>query len=160
MARIDLRTVDTLQLYAPRASTVDQKIVKGSIPTGEVFCNFSRSERAAIWGRLRSHGMCDGIVPSLHTFFCDVLYLEVCANAVKRLVALNKHHPTIRRALVHRRLKPRSADSRSLTTNDCRWHTARSGCMLCDISQTWPGRPGCQPRPGKGASEGGRECDS
>lgn len=101
MARIDLHTVDTLQLYAPRASTVDRKIVKGKILTGEVFCNFSRSERAAIWGRLRSHETCDGIIPSLHTFFRDVLYLEVCANAVKRLVALNKQHPTIRRALVH-----------------------------------------------------------
>ncbi|RDH27273.1 hypothetical protein BDQ94DRAFT_175749 [Aspergillus welwitschiae] len=101
MARIDLHTVDTLQLYAPRASTVDRKIVKGKILSGEVFSNFSRSERVAIWESLRSHETCDGIIPSLHTFFRDVLYLEVCANAVKRLVALNKQHPTIRRALVH-----------------------------------------------------------
>lgn len=110
MARIDLHTVDTLQLYAPQASTVDRKIVKGKILTGEVFCNFSRSERAAIWGRLRSHEACDGIIPSLHIFFRDVLYLEVCANAVKRLVALNKQHPTIRRALVHS-CRPGSADT-------------------------------------------------
>lgn len=110
MARIDLHTVDTLQLYAPRASTVDRKIVKGKILSGEVFSNFSRSERVAIWESLRSNETCDGIFPSLHTFFRDVLYLEVCANAVKRLVILNKQHPTIRRALVHS-FRPGPADT-------------------------------------------------
>ncbi|CEJ55661.1 hypothetical protein PMG11_01909 [Penicillium brasilianum] len=109
MARIDLHTVDTLQLYAPRASTVDRKIVKGKILSGEVFSNFSRSERAAIWESLRSNETCDGIIPSLHTFFRDILYLEVCANAVKRLVILNKRHPTIRLALVHS-FRPGPAD--------------------------------------------------
>ncbi|OJJ42065.1 hypothetical protein ASPZODRAFT_77819 [Penicilliopsis zonata CBS 506.65] len=110
MTRIDLHTVDTLQLYAPRASTVDRKIVKGKILSGEVFSNFSRSERVAIWESLRSHETCDGIIPSLHTFFRDVLYLEVCANAVKRLVTLNKQHPTIRRALMHS-FRPGPADT-------------------------------------------------
>lgn len=110
MARIDLHTVDTLQLYAPRASTIDRKIVKGKILSGEVFSNFSSSERVAIWESLRSNETCDGIIPSLHTFFRDVLYLEVCANAVKRLVILNKQHPTIRRALVHS-FRPGPADT-------------------------------------------------
>ncbi|KAJ5155476.1 hypothetical protein N7492_008279 [Penicillium capsulatum] len=119
MARIDLHTVDTLQLYAPRASTVDRKIVKGKILGGEVFSNFSRSERVAIWESLRSHETCDGIIPSLHTFFRDVLYLEVCANAVKRLVTLNKQHPTIRRALVHS-FRPGPADT------DCLIQTSES----------------------------------
>ncbi|RAL09441.1 uncharacterized protein BO97DRAFT_445522 [Aspergillus homomorphus CBS 101889] len=110
MARIDLHTVDTLQLYAPRVSTVDRKIVKGKILSGEVFSNFSRSERVAIWETLRSHETCDGLIASLHTFFRDLSYLEVCAHAVRRLVALNKQHPTIRRALVHS-FRPRAADT-------------------------------------------------
>ncbi|KAJ5152474.1 hypothetical protein N7492_009754 [Penicillium capsulatum] len=114
MARIDRRTVDTLQSYAPRASTVDRKIVKGKILGGEVFSNFSGSERVAIWESLRSHETCDGIIPSLHTFFRDVLYLEVCANALKRLVTLNKQHPTIRRALVHSFRPGRPADTACL----------------------------------------------
>ncbi|KAL2829037.1 hypothetical protein BDW59DRAFT_142760 [Aspergillus cavernicola] len=110
MARIDLHTVDTLQLYAPRASTVDRKTVKGKILGGEVFSNFSRSERAAIWENLRSQEDCDGIIPSLHTFFRDISYLELCANAMKRLIVLNKQHPTVRSALVHS-LQSRRADS-------------------------------------------------
>lgn len=69
MARIDLHTVDTLQLYAPRASTVDRKTVKGKILSGEAFSDFSRTERATIWKNLRSQAACDGIIPSLHTFF-------------------------------------------------------------------------------------------
>ncbi|KAL4936127.1 hypothetical protein BDV06DRAFT_228182 [Aspergillus oleicola] len=101
MALIDLHTVDTLQLYAPRACQVDRKTVKGKILSGEVFTNFSRSERATIWENLRSHEACDGIIPSLHTFFRDISYLELCANAVKRLVVVNKQHSTVWNALVH-----------------------------------------------------------
>lgn len=101
MARIDQHTVDTLQLQAPRASKVDRKVVKGKILSGEVFSNFSETERTAIWRNLRSYEACDGIIPSLHTFFRDISYLNICADAVKRLVVLNKQHPTVRSALVH-----------------------------------------------------------
>lgn len=110
MALIDLHTVDTLQLYAPQASKVDRKTVKGKILGGEVFSNFSQSKRATIWENLQSHEACDGIIPSLHTFFRDISYLELCANAVKRLVVLNKQYPTVRCALVHS-FQPHSADS-------------------------------------------------
>ncbi|PIG80619.1 hypothetical protein AARAC_007638, partial [Aspergillus arachidicola] len=89
MALIDLHSVDTLQLYAPRASKVDRKTVKGKILGGEVFSNFSRSERAGIWEKIRTHEMCDGIIPSLHTFFRDIFYLELFANAVKRLLSIS-----------------------------------------------------------------------
>ena len=101
MALIDLHTVDTLQLYAPRASKVDRKTVKGKILGGEIFSKFSRSERAAIWEKIRTHEMCDGIIPSLYIFFRDISYLELCANAVKRLVVLNKQQLTMRSALVY-----------------------------------------------------------
>ncbi|GFG10588.1 hypothetical protein IFM5058_05002 [Aspergillus udagawae] len=101
MARIDLHTVDSLQLYAPRASRSDRKTVKGKILGGEVFSNFSQSERAIIWEKIQSAEACDGIIPSLHTFFRDISYLELCAGAVKRLVVLNKQHPTVRSALAH-----------------------------------------------------------
>ncbi|KAE8311136.1 hypothetical protein BDV41DRAFT_578972 [Aspergillus transmontanensis] len=77
MALIDLHTVDTLQLYAPRASKVDRKTVKGKILGGEFFFNFSQSEHAGIWEKIRTHEMCDGIIPSLHTFFRDISYLEL-----------------------------------------------------------------------------------
>ncbi|KAH1519476.1 hypothetical protein CDV57_01297 [Aspergillus fumigatus] len=101
MARIDLHTVDSLQLYAPRASRSDRKTVKGKILGGEVFSNFNQTERTIIWENLQSAEACDGIIPSLHTFFRDISYLELCAGAVKRLVVLNKQHPTVRSALAH-----------------------------------------------------------
>ncbi|RAQ74990.1 hypothetical protein COH20_012399 [Aspergillus flavus] len=101
MALINLHTVDTLQLYAPRASKVDRKTVKGKILGGEVFSNFSRSEHAGIWEKIRTHEIYDSIIPSLHTFFRDISYLELCANAVKQLVVLNKQQLTVRSALVH-----------------------------------------------------------
>jgi hypothetical protein len=126
MARIDLHTVDTLQLYAPRASTVDRKTVKGKILGGEVFANFSWTERAAIWTNLRSQEACDGIIPSLYTFFRDIFYLELCANAVKRLVVLNRQRPTVRIALVHS-FRSRCADR---------------GCLIQTSDTTFPRQPG------------------
>lgn len=75
--------------------------MKGKILSREVFLNFSQSERALIWENLQLKEACDGIIPSLHTFFRDILYLKLCANAVKRLVVLNKQHLTVRSALVH-----------------------------------------------------------
>ncbi|CEL09500.1 hypothetical protein ASPCAL12635 [Aspergillus calidoustus] len=118
MARIDLHTVDTLQLYGPRASTVDRKTVKGKILGGEIFADFSRTERAAIWTNLRSQEACDGIIPSLHTFFRDLSYLELCANAVKRLVVLSKPRPTVRSALVHSFRSPRADRDCLIQTSD------------------------------------------
>lgn len=118
MALIDLHTVDTLQLYAPRASKVDRTTVKGKILGGEVFSNFSRSERRAIWKKIRSHEMCDGIIPSLHTFFRDISYLELCANSVKRLVVLNKQQLTVRSALVHSFRSRRSNGSCLIQTSE------------------------------------------
>jgi hypothetical protein len=126
MARIDLHTVDTLQLYAPRASTVDRKTVKGKILSGEAFSDFSRTERATIWKNLRSQAACDGIIPSLHTFFRDINYLELCANAVKRLVVLNKQRPTVRSALVHG-FRSRRADH---------------GCLIQTSDTTFRRQPG------------------
>ncbi|KAE8372663.1 hypothetical protein BDV26DRAFT_273679 [Aspergillus bertholletiae] len=101
MAKIDLHTVDTLQLRAPKASKVDETAVEGLILSGEVFPGFSRLERTAIWERLQNCQACEGVIPSLLTFFQDISYLIVCADAVKRLIVLNKKHPTIHSAFIH-----------------------------------------------------------
>ncbi|KAH2485028.1 hypothetical protein KXW70_006920, partial [Aspergillus fumigatus] len=140
MARIDTHTVDELQLYAPRASKVDWTTVKGKILSGEVFSNFSRSERASIWENLRSKEACDGIIPSLHTFFRDISYLELCANAVKRLVVLNKQRPTVRGALVHS-FRPRHGDGDYLVqTSETTFRRQRGStteCITSGYRQIW-----------------------
>lgn len=101
MAKIDLHTVETLQLRAPTASQADARAVKGFITSGEVFAKFTDAERKRIWKKIRRKEACDCIVPSLHTFFRDASYLELCANGVKRLATLSKNQPTVRRAMLH-----------------------------------------------------------
>ncbi|KAJ6027955.1 hypothetical protein N7540_003531 [Penicillium herquei] len=96
MLRIDRHTVDTLQLLAPGVSSKDRTAVKGIVHSGEVFSNFTDSERSSIWNRLKKT---DRIIPSLHTFFKDLWYLESCANCIKRLITPSRSFPTIRGAI-------------------------------------------------------------
>jgi hypothetical protein len=140
MAHIDLHTVDTLQLYAPRASTIDRKTVKGKILGGEVFANFSRTKRAAIWANLQSQEACDGIIPSLYTFFRDISYLELCANAVKWLVVLNRQRPIVRSALVHSFRSPRADYGCLIQTSNttfCRQPGSSDEYLLSGYRQIW-----------------------
>lgn len=126
MAKIDPHTVDMLQLRAPKASKADKKAVKGLILSGEVFSEFSEADSAAIWHKLRSCEACDCVIPSIHTFFRDISYLNVCADAVKRLAVLNKQHPTVQKALAHS-FRPRRANE------DCQIQTSET---------TFRGQPG------------------
>ncbi|KAJ5640278.1 uncharacterized protein N7484_008140 [Penicillium longicatenatum] len=96
MLRIDTHTVDTLQLLAPGVSSKDRTTVKGIVHSGEVFSNFTDSERSSIWKRLKKT---DRIIPSLYTFFKDLWYLESCANCMKRLITPSRSFPTIRGAI-------------------------------------------------------------
>ncbi|ODM24145.1 hypothetical protein SI65_01735 [Aspergillus cristatus] len=119
MVKIDSHTVDTLQLLAPKASKADKNTVKGLILSGEVFTDFNEADRAAIWHKMRASEACDCVIPSLHTFFRDISYLNACADAVKRLVVLNKKQPTIQQALTHS-FQPRQVDG------DCQIQTSET----------------------------------
>lgn len=101
MAKIDIDTVEALQLKAPAASAADARAIKGMILSGEAFSLLTEPERTALWERMSSHDACDGIIPSLFTFFRDVNYLEACANGMKQLVELSKGCPTVRAAMKH-----------------------------------------------------------
>lgn len=96
MMKIDIHTVETLQLLSPGVSRKDSNRAKGLVLGGIVFSDFSKSEHEDIWKKL-----CKGkvVVPTLHTFFRDTQYLEACANCVKRLVVLSKRRPTVRSAM-------------------------------------------------------------
>src|SRR4051812_25643589 len=82
MQKIDPTTVKALELRAPRASTRDARFLYIEIHGGRIFSAFSDPEREEIWRRLQ---MFEGLVPSLYTFFRDVLYLELLTNSVRRL---------------------------------------------------------------------------
>ncbi|KAJ5178973.1 hypothetical protein N7492_002183 [Penicillium capsulatum] len=95
MLRIDTHTVETLQLLAPGISSKDRITVKGFVHSGEVFPNFTKSERSSIWKQLKKT---EGIIPSLFTFFKDLWYLESCANCIKGLITPSRPFSTIRSA--------------------------------------------------------------
>ncbi|KAJ5640362.1 uncharacterized protein N7484_008224 [Penicillium longicatenatum] len=99
MAKIDVFTVKALELTAPAACKVDARKAKGLILSGEAFSDFTETERNNIWHRMATHDACNGIIPSLHTFFRDINYLEACANGIKQLVKLGKGYPTVRAAM-------------------------------------------------------------
>lgn len=82
MKKIDLDTVDTLQLLAPGKSRNDAKKACGLILSGQAFAEFSDEDRRTIWNRMKNF---DGLIPSLYTFFEDFKYLESCVHCVKRL---------------------------------------------------------------------------
>jgi len=85
MAKVDQATVESLQLTAPWASTLDANILRGKMLGGEIFCNFSQQEREETWIRLQSF---KGLVPSLFEFFENVKCLEAWAESSKWLVSL------------------------------------------------------------------------
>lgn len=80
MKKIDLDTVDALQLLAPGKSRTDAKTACGLILSGQAFAEFRDEERRIIWNRMKDF---DGLIPSLYTFFEDFKYLESCAHCVK-----------------------------------------------------------------------------
>lgn len=80
--KIDLDTINSLQLLAPGKSRADGKTACGLVLSGQAFAEFSEEERRIIWNRLKDF---DGLIPSLYTFFEDFKYLESCAHCVKRL---------------------------------------------------------------------------
>ncbi|CRG91095.1 Titin [Talaromyces islandicus] len=100
MMKIDAHTVEKLELMAPGLSRQDARTVKGWVLSGEVLGAFSEAERRRMAEKLERF---DGIIPSLHTFFKDVTYLEKCANAVKRLFPLSQNYPTVWKSMRHHR---------------------------------------------------------
>jgi hypothetical protein len=86
MGKIDQTTVKALELRAPRASTADAEFLRCRVRGGEVFSAFDDGERDEIWSRLEG---VEGLIPSLATFFKDILYLERLANCVKQLTGDN-----------------------------------------------------------------------
>jgi hypothetical protein len=118
MRKIDSHTVKKLESMAPGVSRVDAKTVHGWVISGEVLGGFSETERSHMWERMQQF---DGLIPSLHTFFRDMDYLEACADAVKRLFPLSKTHPTLWSAMSHSYARPAgSGDECLIQTSESR----------------------------------------
>ena len=118
MMKIDPHTVKKLELMAPGVSRADARTVRGWVISGEVLGAFSETERSQMWERMQQF---DSLIPSLHTFFRDMDYLESCADAVKRLFPLSKTHPTLWSAMSHYYARPAgSGDACLIQTSESR----------------------------------------
>ena len=138
MMKIDHHTVKKLELMAPGVSREDARTVHGWVLSGEVLGEFSEAERSRMWERLKQF---DGLIPSLYTFFRDVEYLQPCAHAVKRLVSLSKHSPTLRFAMTHHYVRPPLGEGECLIqTSEFRFeHRPSTGANHLELAyrQVW-----------------------
>ena len=96
LLKIDVHTIQTLQLLAPGVSTKDRATAKGLVLGGVVFSNFTQSERSSIWKKMKKK---DNIIPSLYTFFQNMRYLESCADCMKRLIGFSQYRTTVKSAM-------------------------------------------------------------
>lgn len=122
MLKIDVHTIQTLQLLGPGVSTKDRTTVKGLVLSGAVFPNFTQSERSSIWKKMKKK---DNIIPSLHTFFRNMRYLKSCADCMKRLVVFSKHRSTVKSAMrgIYKPADPASGE--------CLIQTSETGFRHC-----------------------------
>lgn len=71
--KVDQATVESVELQAPWALTLDAKTLRGQVLGGEIFDCFHEQDRVQIWSRLQA---VDGLIPSLFTLFENVKYLK------------------------------------------------------------------------------------
>ncbi|KAL5354914.1 hypothetical protein ACLOAV_001005 [Pseudogymnoascus australis] len=83
--RLDKATVRALERKAPAISASDSHELSTAIFNGAIFSGFSSEERSVIWGNILKFR---GIIPSLSTFFEDILLLEACVNCIRWLVTV------------------------------------------------------------------------
>jgi hypothetical protein len=82
MRRINEVDVRSLELLAPGASRADLETIARQIRGGHIFSSIDETRRDGILGRLRSSS---GLIPTLHSFFRDLNYWEVCLSSLRHL---------------------------------------------------------------------------
>jgi len=97
MQKLDLKTLQAVQLTAPGASQADADSLYGRIKGGELFGAFDEKHRDEIWTRLCEMTR-DFLVPSLFAFFENWKYLKGPADCMKRLIDVGRRE-TIHAAL-------------------------------------------------------------
>ncbi|KAI1382530.1 uncharacterized protein F4822DRAFT_441841 [Hypoxylon trugodes] len=117
MKKLDIPTLEAIQLKAPGACRADTDELKHRIRRGELFGAFTEEERSAIWTRLCALTT-DCVVPSLYAFFEDRKWLEGPAICFKQLLNVKKGN-TIRSALERAMVYERKPDGYGLT--DAQW---------------------------------------
>ena len=84
MKKLDKFTVEAVQLTAPGACPQDREKLHGMLEKGHIFEAFSTLERERIWREVLAVSV-DRLIPSLHSFFADLNYLQGPAECIKQL---------------------------------------------------------------------------
>lgn len=82
LPEIDAVTVRIIQSRAPAISFEDLRHLEGEWEKGKLFQSMRAQDREFAWERLKNIGF---IIPTLATFFQDVLFLEVTQAAMRKL---------------------------------------------------------------------------
>ncbi|KIW09691.1 hypothetical protein PV08_12034 [Exophiala spinifera] len=87
LQKFDYRDVKALELRAPGASSNDAEEIQAQIRAGRILRAFSEEERRYIFERLCEFKY---LIPSLHTFFRDIIYWEACVGSIKHLMTISR----------------------------------------------------------------------
>jgi hypothetical protein len=86
MKKLDIETVKAVELTAPGACEQDAIMLSRNLTKGCIFKAFDERERAHIKANILALSA-DRLIPSLHTFFEDINFMQGPAECVKRLVS-------------------------------------------------------------------------
>jgi hypothetical protein len=85
MKKLDVETVKAVELTAPGACEQDAVMLSRNLTKGLIFNGFNERERAHIRANILALSA-DRLIPSLHSFFEDINFIQGPAECVKRLV--------------------------------------------------------------------------
>ncbi|KAL9082812.1 MAG: hypothetical protein Q9165_008771 [Trypethelium subeluteriae] len=85
MEKLDHSTVKSLELTAPGACKVEKDNLYQKLQLGKIFGAFSPSEREKIWKEVLLRSTIR-LIPTFHSFFEDVKYLQGPAKCVRALI--------------------------------------------------------------------------
>jgi hypothetical protein len=86
MRKLDIETVKAMELTAPGACEQDAIMLSRNLTKGLIFKGFNDRERAHIRANILALSA-DRLIPSLHSFFEDINFIQGPAECVKRLVS-------------------------------------------------------------------------
>ncbi len=110
MQKIDRPTVRAVENTAPGACKKDREYLYKKVQSGEIFGAFGEQERQHLWENVLS-ASANCLIPSFHTFFEDLNYIEGPLESLKRLVPLSRRDAIL--SALQRAYKGRNQESDS-----------------------------------------------
>ncbi|KAL7904031.1 hypothetical protein GGI35DRAFT_490871 [Trichoderma velutinum] len=112
MGKIDSRDVKALELRCPKLCSRDATDIDRMFAYETIFTAFSQEERKVMKEKILS---IDYVIPSLYTFFKDMLLLEHCAASMRHIVTPS--YQTTIRATLRRNYKLEKLEQTTKETN-------------------------------------------